>query len=40
MVEEELEHLSYVAATRLAVEFNKPTIAGDVIKSVVNRDGD
>ena len=36
VVEEELEHLSCGAATRLAVEFIKPTIAADVIKSVVN----
>ena len=36
VVEEELEHLSCRAATRLVVEFIKLTIAADVIKSVVN----
>ena len=36
VVEEELEHLSLGAATRLAVKFIKPTIAADVIKSVIN----
>ena len=36
VVEEELEHLSCGAATRLVVEFINLTIAADVIKSVVN----
>ena len=35
VVEEEMEHFSCRVATRL-VEFIKPTIAADVIKSVVN----
>ena len=36
VVEEELEHVSCKAATRLVVEFIKPTIAADVFKFVVN----
>ena len=40
VVEEELEHLSCGAATRLAVEFIEPTTTADVIKSIVNRAGD
>ena len=35
VVEEELEHLSCGAATRLAVKFIELTITADVIKSVV-----
>ena len=34
-VEEELEHLSCGAATRLAVEFIEPASAAAIIKSVV-----
>ena len=40
VVEKELEHLSYGAATSFAVEFIEPAIKPDVIKSVVNRAGD
>ena len=36
VVEEEMEHLSCRVATRLVVEFIKPTIAANVIKSFVN----
>ena len=40
VAEEELEHLSCGAATRLAIEFIEPAVTADVIKSFVNRAGD
>ena len=40
VVEGDLEHLSYGAATRFAAEFIELTSTVDVIKSVTNRAGD